>query len=117
MQFSRSLRRRVKRLRPYPALLLVFVPLAVVEPLKLLVVFVAGEGHWVTGIVGMIFAYAVSLFVVHWLFKVVKPTLLRLPWFAGLWPRLVRLAMSARALLPSRWSSSSGGRERRRTVR
>jgi hypothetical protein len=79
------LRRRIETLRPYPSLLLVAVPLAVVEPLKLVIVFMAGEGHWVTGAIAMLCAYAVSLFVTHWLFGVVKPKLLTLPWFARLW--------------------------------
>jgi hypothetical protein len=79
------LRRQIERLPPYPALLILAVPLAVVEPLKLATIFVAGEGHWITGGLVMIFAYAVSLFVTHWLFQVVKPKLLTLPWFARGW--------------------------------
>jgi hypothetical protein len=33
----------------------------------------------------MLFAYAISLFVTEWLFVVVKPKLLTLPWFARAW--------------------------------
>jgi len=47
--------------------------------------FKAGEGHWITSALVMLFAYAVSLFVTHWLFVVVKPKLLTLPWFARAW--------------------------------
>jgi hypothetical protein len=79
------LRRQIKSLRPYPALLILAVPLAVVEPLKLATIFIAGEGHWITGGLVLLFAYAVSLFVTHWLFQVVKPKLLTLPWFARSW--------------------------------
>jgi hypothetical protein len=79
------LRRQIKRLRPYPALLILAVPLAVVEPLKLATIFIAGEGHWITGGLVLLFAYAVSLFVTHWLFQVLKPKLLTLPWFARSW--------------------------------
>ena len=53
-----------------------------VEPLKLATLFIAGEGHWIAGGLVMLFAYAVSLFVAHWLFRVVKPKLITLPWFA-----------------------------------
>jgi hypothetical protein len=63
--------------------------LAVVEPLKLATIFIAGEGHWITGGLVMLFAYAVSLFLTHWLFVVVKPKLLTLPWFARAWARFV----------------------------
>jgi hypothetical protein len=79
------LRRQIKRLRPYPALLILGVPLAVVEPLKLATIFIAGEGHWITGGLVLLFAYAVSLFVTHWVFQVLKPKLLTLPWFARSW--------------------------------
>jgi len=85
MKTLEPLRRRVERLPPYPSLLLVAVPLAVVEPLKLAIVFFAGDGHWIGAAIGMICAYAVSLFISHWLFGVVKPKLLQLAWFAALW--------------------------------
>jgi hypothetical protein len=43
-QRLRRLRQQIERLRPYPALLILAVPLAVVEPLKLATIFIAGEG-------------------------------------------------------------------------
>jgi hypothetical protein len=92
----RYLRRQIERLPPYPALFLVVGPLAVVEPLKLATIFIAGEGHWVTSGLMMLFAYAVSLFATHWLFVVVKPKLLTLRWFARLWASFVRLRDKAR---------------------
>jgi hypothetical protein len=91
MQVLPSLRHRIERLRPYPSLLLVAVPLAIVEPLKLAVLFIAGDGHWITGTITMICAYAVSLFVAHWVFGIVKPKLMTLPWFAAAWNWLARV--------------------------
>lgn len=88
-QRLQRLRRQLERLPPYPALFIVAAPLAVVEPLKLATVFIAGEGHWITSGLVLLFAYAVSLFVTHWLFVVVKPKLLTLPWFARAWARFV----------------------------
>ena len=88
-QHLQRLRRQIKRLPPYPALFILAAPLAVVEPLKLATVFIAGEGHWITGGLVMVCAYALSLFVIHWLFVVVKPKLLTLPWFARAWVRFV----------------------------
>jgi hypothetical protein len=84
-QRPRSLRRQIERLPPYPSLLIVAAPLAVVEPLKLATLFIAGDGHWITSGFLMLFAYAVSLLVTHWLFGIVKPKLLTLPWFARAW--------------------------------
>jgi hypothetical protein len=80
-----GLRGRIAKLPPYPALLSLAVPLAIVEPLKLVIMVLAGEGHWLGGAVGMICTYAVSLFLTHWLFDVVKPKLLTIPWFARGW--------------------------------
>ena len=94
------LRRQIKRLPPYPALLILAVPLAVVEPLKLATIFIAGEGHWITGGLVLLFAYAVSLFVTHLLFRVVKPKLLTLPWFARSWAWFISARKKTR-----RWMS------------
>jgi hypothetical protein len=55
-QCLRRLRRQIERLPPYPALFILAVPLAVVEPLKIVTIFIAGEGHWITGVVVMVFA-------------------------------------------------------------
>lgn len=89
MRYLRYVRRRIEKLRPYPSLLLLVVPLAVVEPLKLVTLFIAGSGHWIGGTITMLCAYAVSLFLTHWLFKVVKPKLLRIKWFAAFWTWLI----------------------------
>ena len=98
-QHLQGLRRQIERLPAYPALLIIAVPLAVVEPFKLVIVFLAGEGHWLTGAIGMSCAYAVSLFVTHWLFGVVKPKLLTIPWFARGWRWFVAQRQKAWRLL------------------
>jgi hypothetical protein len=85
MRHLQPLRRRIERLGPYPSLFLLIIPLAIVEPLKLATIFIAGDGHWITGLIALLCAYAVSLFITHWLFGVVKPKLLTLPWFAACW--------------------------------
>lgn len=78
------LRRRIESLGPYQSLVLLAVPTALVEPLKLIAVAVAGDGHWITGTVMIVAAYAASLLLVERLFRIVKPKLLTLPWFARL---------------------------------
>ncbi len=93
MRLLRHLRRHIERLGPYPSLVLVGVPLAVVEPLKLATAFIAGSGHWIGGAVTLIVAYAVSILMVERLFKIVKPKLLTLRWFAAAW----KLFVAARA--------------------
>ena len=85
MTFLANARRRFQRFSPYLSLLVLLVPLLLVEPLKIAALFVAGKGHWITGTGILVGAYIVSLFFVERLFKVVKPKLLMLPWFAQLW--------------------------------
>jgi hypothetical protein len=94
--------RFVRGLGPYQSLILVLVPLSVVEPLKLIAVAVAGEGHWIAGTVTVVIAYAASLLVVERLFRLAKPKLITLPWFARLWNWYVgQRGKLARWLLPS----------------
>jgi hypothetical protein len=86
----------------------------VVEPLKLATLFIAGEGHWITSGLVMLFAYAVSLFATHWLFVVVKPKLLTLRWFARLWASFVELRDKARRWLDEHLSRFRTWRAARR---
>lgn len=79
------IRRGIERLGPYASLCVLAVPLAIVEPAKLLALVVAGSGHWMTGTAAIVCAYALSLLVVERLFLIVKPKLLMLPWFAAWW--------------------------------
>ncbi len=105
-----QMRRELARLPPYPALLILAGPLAVVEPLKLATVFIAGEGHWIASAVVLVLAYAVSLFVTHWLFGVVKPKLLTLPWFARGWGWFVTMRKKFWRWLEKRGMSTAGRR-------
>jgi hypothetical protein len=83
------LRRTIEGLGPYPSLLLLAVPTATVEPLKLAAVAVAGKGHWITGTAMIVACYAFSFLVLERLFVIVKPKLLTIPWFAKLWEGFV----------------------------
>jgi hypothetical protein len=85
------IRHRIERLGPYQSLVLLAVPTSIVEPLKLVAVAIAGEGHWITGTVVIVTAYAASMLVIERLFSIVKPKLLTLNWFARLWTWLVGL--------------------------
>lgn len=96
------LRQFLEGLGPYQSLVILAVPTSIVEPLKLAALAVAGEGHWITGTVMIVAAYAASLLVVERLFVIVKPKLLTLPWFARLrnwllavWGKLGSLFRSA----------------------
>jgi len=78
-------RRYIRRLGPYQSLALMLLPILLVEPLKIVAMFVAGHGHWLTGTGMLVAAYGISLVVVERLFKVVKFKLTTMNWFADLW--------------------------------
>jgi hypothetical protein len=78
-------RRQIQRLGPYQALILVLIPGMLVEPLKIVAVWVAGEGHWLTGTAMIVAAYAASLLAIERLFRVTKPKLMTLNRFPRLW--------------------------------
>jgi hypothetical protein len=94
---AERLRHWIERLGPYQSLLLLAVPTSIVEPLKLVALAIAGDGHWITGAVMIVAAYATSLLLVERLFMIVKPKLLKLRWFARLWCKFitVRYALAA----------------------
>jgi hypothetical protein len=110
-------RRFIQHLNPYLALTLLAVPLVIVEPLKLIAIFIVGTGHWITGSAVMLFAYAGSLLVVERLFKIVKPKLLTLSWFAALWKSFTsaRKKMHEFWLSRSRKNANKSGRESQST--
>ncbi len=104
--FGKRLRRRIERLGPYQSLALLAIPACIVEPSKLAAVAIAGEGHWFTGTAVIVGAYAASLLVLERLFRIVKPKLLTLGWFARLWSWLV--AVRDRLMKPFRSGGWSG---------
>jgi hypothetical protein len=66
MRIPRSVHRFLNRLGPYQSLLILAIPLAIVEPLKLVALFVIGEGHFIAGVLAMICAYAFKLAETIW---------------------------------------------------
>jgi hypothetical protein len=105
MRFLRRLRHQIERLPRYASLALLVVPLAIAEPLKLATVFIVGKGHWLAGVVAMLSAYTISLFALHWLFGVVKPKLLELPWFAAFWTWLLAIRRKTIRWVRGAWAS------------
>jgi hypothetical protein len=89
-------RRYIEGLGPYQSLMVLAIPTSLVEPLKLAAVAIAGAGHWITGTVTIVCAYAASLLGIERLFRIVKPKLMTLPWFARLWNWFI--AFRSRAL-------------------
>jgi hypothetical protein len=89
------LRRYLLTLSPYTCLFLVAAPLAIIEPLKVVAVFACGKGHWIIGLIALFSVYLLGLFLVERLFKIVKPKLMKLSWFAVSWNWFVALRKKA----------------------
>jgi hypothetical protein len=100
-------RRCLQQTGPCLSLILVFVPLLLVEPLKLAALVLAGKGHWISGTGILVAAYAVSLLFVERLFKVLKPKLMTLNWFAKSWTWVTAIRDGAWAWL--RWRTLKNG--------
>jgi hypothetical protein len=77
----KSIRHTIRQLHPYYCLLLLAIPAAIVEPLKMTGLLVVGTGHWIDGAAILGFAYILGFFLVSRLFRIVQPKLLALPWF------------------------------------
>jgi hypothetical protein len=112
-----SIRRRIQQLGPYQSLALMLLPIIVVEPLKIVALLVAGHGHWLSGTGILIAAYVVSLFFVERLFKVVKPKLMTLSWFATPWIWFSSWRDKIWALLRTLTGNTASGDRRRQPVR
>ena len=108
--FLPRLRRYIERLGPYQSLVLLLIPTSLVEPLKLIAVAIAGEGHWITGTIMIVAAYATSLLLLERLFLIVKPKLMTLNWFARLWTWLTSLRV-VRWLKGAKSALARGGAE------
>lgn len=80
----------IARLGPYPTLVLFVVPLAVLEPLKPLGLYLMGTGHALEG--GLIIAGAeiLKITLVERLFRISRDKLLTIPAFAWCYVRVVR---------------------------
>ena len=101
-----TVRHRIQELSPYAALILLGVPTITVELSKVAAVLILGSGHWVTGLVVMLCAYAASLFITERLFVLVKPKLMKLPWFKRTWLSLISVLRNTKMYLQAMWTAA-----------
>ncbi|GGC51144.1 hypothetical protein [Chelatococcus reniformis] len=87
----RALEEAVRHLPPYAALVLFAVPLALVEPMKLLALWHLAEGRLITAVIIFAVAQILALGLSVFLFDLVKPKLLSIAWFARLYAWVIRL--------------------------
>jgi hypothetical protein len=113
MQLQRYIRRNIQRLSPYASLIVLAVPFMLAEPLKMVAVFIFGGGHWLAGLIVMLSAYLVSIFLVERLFKIVKPKLLTLSWFLTIWKKIVGVRRTTVRWLKSKWLREPRGKDQK----
>ncbi len=78
---------RVKNLPPWGAVMVFFLPVVMLFPIKLGALFLFGRSHYASGFVLLAGAKLVGTAIVARLFQLVKPTLLTIGWFGRWYPR------------------------------
>lgn len=81
----------LRRLPPYPTLVLFLVPFAVLEPFKILGLWMMATGHFRPGLLTLAVAHVLSIVLVERLFQATRAKLLTIPWFAWVWARVTWL--------------------------
>jgi hypothetical protein len=74
--------RFMDRLPPYATLLVFLIPIIVIEPLKILAVWLFAKGQFAVGLTTFIGAEVLRFSLVAFLFKVCRDKLLSIGWFA-----------------------------------
>lgn len=98
-----QLERSIARLPPWAALLAFGVPVLTLLPIKLLALYLFGQGHVVWGVMLLVTAKLTGTALAARLFQLTEPALMQMPWFARLytpWKRwkdrlLVQIRQSA----------------------
>ena len=83
----RQLEAVVRRLPPYVALVVFFLPGLLLLPIKLLALWLIGIGRPGLGLAVIVLAKVVGTAVVARIFALTHPALMSLPWFARLYAR------------------------------
>ncbi|MDD0837535.1 hypothetical protein PSQ40_03015 [Curvibacter sp. HBC61] len=81
------LERGIRRLPPWAALLTFALPALALLPVKLLALWLFGQGHAAWGLGLLLGAKVLGTAVLAHLFKLTQPALMQLAWFARWYPR------------------------------
>jgi hypothetical protein len=83
----RWLERQIAALPPWAAMAAFALPALALFPVKLLALFLLGQGHALLGVVVLVAAKILGTAVLARLFTLTQPALMRLAWFARWYPR------------------------------
>ena len=80
----RQLEVLLQRLPPRWAFVVLVLPSLLILPVKLLAVWLVAEGRLTLGVVVIVAAKLIGTALLAWLFQLIQPALMQLPWFARL---------------------------------
>lgn len=80
-----QLEQRIARLPPWASLLVFGVPVLALLPIKLLALYLFGQGHFALGLCMVIAAKVTGTAIAARLFQLTHPALMRMSWFARLY--------------------------------
>jgi hypothetical protein len=83
----RQLEAGLRRLPPYAALAVLLLPSLLIIPIKLLALWLITQGQALLGLAVIVAAKLGGTAVLAWLFHLIQPALMQLPWFASLYAR------------------------------
>lgn len=89
-------------LPPYPTMVVFLLPMATLFPVKILAVYWATQGYWLTGLLIIVLAKVLGTAIVARMYVICQPKLMTMPWFrqvhAGLFVLRNRLYAALAAL-------------------
>lgn len=83
----RRLERILPRLPPYGALAVLVLPSLLILPLKVVALWLIANGHAFAGLSVIVGAKVVGTAVLAWVFQLIRPSLMGLPWFVALYEK------------------------------
>jgi hypothetical protein len=86
----RQIEALLKQLPPRWAFVVLVLPSLLILPIKLAAVWLVAEGHAALGVLIIIAAKLFGTALLAWLFQLIQPALLQLPWFARFYGRWTR---------------------------
>lgn len=96
--------RRIQTLPPYGALALFLLPTLLLLPVKLLALWLIGQGKVLAGTLVILSAKVAGTAVVARLFSLTQPALMRLDWFAKLYGRWTGWKTALLAQVRASWA-------------
>lgn len=99
----RWLEQRIRALPPYSALALFLLPTLMLLPVKLLALWLIGQGKVLGGTLVILTAKVVGTAIVARLFSLTQPALMQLAWFAHWYTRWIQWKNALLAQVRSSW--------------